>query len=168
MIGGPSTVASVGQESDGDDLGRRISELVSQRRDAGEYPDDLEQWMDEHFARVAGRTSDALLAAAQAAAAQLQAQPPFHLSTVSTSSRFPGGTAVHRAVAVAVRRHLDEVVTQMNDFAGEVRHAVAAVAEATTVHRSLAGQLQSIDDQLAEIRRTLNRLADAHDGGSGG
>jgi hypothetical protein len=142
------------------ELGRRIAEIVAARRDTGEYPDDLEAWMDEHFRRVAGRPGGPALGDMVAATDAMRAYPPFHVPA-PTESRKLGGSAAHRAVGVAIRGHMSELVDQLNAFADAVRDSVGALADVVAVPRHVLGSLQSMDDRLAEMQRTLNRLADA-------
>ncbi len=149
------------EEAGAEALGRRLAELVTARREAGEYDHDLEAWMDEHFRRVAGRPGEPPLGEVLAAVARVQAHPPFHLPDVGSTSRLPGGAAVHAAVGSLLTRHLQELVSQLNAYADTVRDSVAALAEVVSIPRHLIGQLQSMDDRLAEVQRTVNRIADA-------
>lgn len=145
-----------------EELGRRIAEVVAARRAARQYDGDLESWMDEHYRRIVGRGADPPFADVLAATARLQGQPSFHLPDLP-DSRLPGGAAAHRVVGVAIRGHLSELVDQLNAFADSVRDSVTALSEVVTLPRQIYGHLQAMDDRLAEMQRTVNRLADASD-----
>ena len=146
--------------SDAEELGRRIGEIAAARRGAGEYEGDLERWMDEHFRRIVGRPNWPPMAPVRAAVAKVQGHPPFHLPVVHASN-VPGGAAILRAVGLAIRGHLFELVDQLNAFADAMREAVNALADVVTVPGHIIGYVQSMDDRLAEVQRTVNRLSDA-------
>jgi hypothetical protein len=153
--------------SDADELGRKIAGIVAARREAGEYPDDLEAQLDEHFRRVAGLPGGPAVGDLLASTRALRDRPPFHVPAPAESNKL-GGAAVHRAVGVAIRGHMSDLVDQLNAFSEAVRDAITAMADTISVSgpRQVHGQLEAMDARLAEMQRTLNRLAVASDSGT--
>ncbi len=151
--------------SEAEDLGRRIAHVVATRREAGEYPDDLEAQMDEHFRRVAGLPGGPSVGDLLVSTRALRERSPFRVPAPAESNKL-GGAAVHRAVGVAIRGHMSELVDQLNAFAEAVRDAMTAMADTISVSgpRQVHGQLEAMDARLAEMQRTLNRLAAASAG----
>jgi len=147
-----------GDDNGADALGARIAQLVEERRAKGAYEGDLEGWMDEHYRRIASRPPDPPLADLMAAVARLQAYPPFHVPTAPRSDPLRG--SAHRVVGTAIRGHTTELVEQLNAFADVLKEAMASLSGALQTPRPLVSQLQSVQDEVAEMRRELNRLAD--------
>ena len=100
------------------DLDTVISELkarIEARRLAGEYPDDLEDTLDEHFDRLVGvrpRSSPALHSELQGALQELN-QVRFSRARIEPDSRLPGGRMVHRFMSRALSRQIDGVLNQV-------------------------------------------------------
>lgn len=155
--------------SEAEDLGRRIAHIVAARREAGEYPDDLEAEMDEHFRRVAGLPGGPSVGDLLVTTRALRERPPFHVPAPVESNKL-GGAALHRAVGVAIRGHMSELVDQLNAFSEAVRDAMTAMSDTISVSgpRQVHGQLEAMDARLAEMQRTLNRLVDTASGPADG
>ncbi len=111
----------------------RIREKVDERRAAGEYPPGYEEQLDAPFDAVmgTGRTTMQL----DTALARLRAIPPFSPSLIATTSRSPGGAAVHGAMAKLVTRQTAGILQQVQRH----REATDAVL-AAIVRSSLAAQ----------------------------
>jgi 2-polyprenyl-3-methyl-5-hydroxy-6-metoxy-1,4-benzoquinol methylase len=150
------------------DLDTVIAELrsrIEERRQAGEYPSDLESTLDDHFDRLVGvrpRSSPALHDELQTILSAL-GQLGFSRARIDPSSRLPGGRLVHRFMSRALSRQIDGVLVQMEQQTQLVTRAVAVLGEiASTMGDEFdTGILQQLDDlqvRLAEQARDVNRL----------
>jgi 2-polyprenyl-3-methyl-5-hydroxy-6-metoxy-1,4-benzoquinol methylase len=150
------------------DLDTVISELkarIEERRVSGEYPDDLEATLDEHFDRLVGvrpRSSPALHDELQGALHDLSLVG-FSRARIDPASRLPGGRLVHRTMSRAMSRQIDGVLSQVEQQSWLVTHAIALLGEiASTIGYEFDTKvLQQLDDlqvRLAEQVREVNRL----------
>jgi len=150
------------------DLDAVVAELkarIEARRRSGEYPDDLEATLDEHFDRLVGvrpRSSPALHDELQAALRELN-QVSFSRARIDPASRLPGGRMVHRAMSRALSRQIDGVLRQVEQQSWLITHAIALLGEiASTIGNEFDTKvLQQLDDlqvRLAEQAREVNRL----------
>jgi len=150
------------------DLDTIISELkarIEERRVAGEYPDDLEATLDQHFDRLVGvrpRSSPALHAELQEALQELN-QVGFSRARIDPSSRLPGGRLIHRGMSRALSRQIDGVLAQLEQQSHLVTHAIALLGDiATTIGNEFDTKvLQQLDDvqvRLAEQVRDVNQI----------
>jgi 2-polyprenyl-3-methyl-5-hydroxy-6-metoxy-1,4-benzoquinol methylase len=160
---------------DAQDLEKLLATLrdrVEQRRRSGEYPPGLESQLDEHFRRLLGErpaTASLILEELDSARAEL-ARFQFAREQIPTSSRIPGGTLAHKAIAKAIARQLQGIIDQTQAHAQLVGRTVSLVSDvANTLSESYDTHvLQQLDDlqvQLVDQRRALNdlngRLVDA-------
>jgi 2-polyprenyl-3-methyl-5-hydroxy-6-metoxy-1,4-benzoquinol methylase len=145
-----------------------IAELrtrIAERRDAGEYPDDLESTLDDHFDRLVGvrpRSSPALHDELQSVLRALE-QHGFSRAKIDPASRLPGGRAIHRLMSRALSRQIDGVLAQMEQQSLLMTRAVAVLGEiASTMGEEFDTQvLQQLDDvqvRMAEQVREVNSL----------
>ena len=145
-----------------------IAELrtrIEQRREAGEYPDDLESTLDDHFDRLVGvrpRSSPALHDELQSVLSAL-GQHGFSRAKIDPASRLPGGRLIHRFMSRALSRQIDGVLAQMEQQSMLVTRAVAVLGEiASTMGDEFDTQvLQQLDDlqvRMAEQARDVNGL----------
>ncbi len=150
------------------DLDAVIAELrtrIEERRDAGEYPDDLESTLDDHFDRLVGvrpRSSPALQDELQSVLRALE-QHGFSRAKIDPASRLPGGRAVHRFMSRALSRQIDGMLAQMEQQSRLVTRAVAVLGEiASTMSDEFdTSVLQQVDDvqlRMAEQAREVNSL----------
>jgi 2-polyprenyl-3-methyl-5-hydroxy-6-metoxy-1,4-benzoquinol methylase len=150
------------------DLDAVIAELkarIEQRRSEGEYPDGLEETLDEHFDRLVGvrpRSTPALHSELQAVLRELSATG-FSRARIDPSSRIPAGRFVHRAMSRALSRQLDGVLTQIDAQTQIVTRALALLGEiAASIGNEFDTKvLQQLDDlqvRLAEQAREVSRL----------
>jgi 2-polyprenyl-3-methyl-5-hydroxy-6-metoxy-1,4-benzoquinol methylase len=150
------------------DLDTVVAELkarIEQRRIAGEYPDDLEATLDEHFDRLVGvrpRSSPALHSELQGALQELD-QVRFSRARIESESRLPGGRAVHRFMSRALSRQIDGVLHQVEQERRVIAHAIALLGDlASTIGNEFDTKvLQQLDDlqvRLAEQVRDVNLL----------
>lgn len=146
------------------DLDGLVSELkavVEQRRAAGDYPADLADQLDSNFARARSlqrfdfdplrRTMDHLDAASH-----------FTLDRIGHESNLPGGSAVHRAAGAAVRRPVQGVLDQTQQFADAVREVLRQVADAlddprSHDHTDLRGDIDMLLLRVTELEREVRR-----------
>jgi 2-polyprenyl-3-methyl-5-hydroxy-6-metoxy-1,4-benzoquinol methylase len=150
------------------DLDTVIAELkarIEARRLAGEYPDDLEATLDEHFDRLVGvrpRSSPALHSELQGALQELN-QVRFSRARIEPDSRLPGGRMVHRFMSRALSRQIDGVLNQVEQERRVIAHAIALLGDlSTTIGNEFDTKvLQQLDDlqvRLAEQARDVNLL----------
>jgi hypothetical protein len=132
---------------------------VALRRARGEFPEGLEEELDQHFRRIAAarpvRTSldplraqiDALLSASRFSAAR-----------IPTDSASPGGAALHRSLARVFARQAEGILQQVQEFADRTREALTGVADLladanTHVHEELAGLVDAHTELLTGRER---------------
>ncbi|MDQ1509286.1 MAG: hypothetical protein QOG50_1130 [Actinomycetota bacterium] len=150
------------------DLDAVVAELrsrIEERREAGEYPADLESTLDHHFDRLVGvrpRSSPALHDELQSVLNAL-GQVHFSRAGIDPSSNLPGGRFVHRFMSRALSRQINGVLAQVAQQAALVTRAVAVLGEiASTMgdEFDIRG-LQQLDDlqvRMAEQVRDVNGL----------
>jgi 2-polyprenyl-3-methyl-5-hydroxy-6-metoxy-1,4-benzoquinol methylase len=150
------------------DLDRLIADLrarIEERRRSGEYPDDLEATLEDHFDRLVGarpRSSPALHDELQASLRALQ-ELSFSRARISSASRLPGGRLVHRFMSRALSRQIEGVLAQVEQQNRLVTGAVALLGEiAATIGDEFDTRvLQQLDDlqvRVGEQARDVNRL----------
>jgi hypothetical protein len=110
-----------------------IAELKARIEDAGagDYPEDLEETLDEHFDRLVGvrpRSTPALHSELQAALRELSTQR-FTRARIDPSSNLPAGSFVHRAMGRALSRQVDGVLRQIEEQNLLVTRAIALLGE---------------------------------------
>jgi hypothetical protein len=152
---------------DSDELEAVVADLrsdVARRRAAGEYPPGLEAQLEAEFEAIMRAvhrpevdTSGILLAvAAVADSARALGAPP------ATSSRVPGGSAVHDATARLVRRHTVQLAQEVRRLGDDVSAALAAVAVTLDQQRSAdERQLKEVVASLLDRVAIIDHLADA-------
>ena len=149
------------------DLDAVIAELkarIEERRNEGEYPDGLEETLDEHFDRLVGvrpRSTPALHSELQAALRELSTTG-FSRARIDPSSNIPAGRFVHRAMSRALSRQLDGVLRQIDEQNQLVTRALALLGEiAASIDNEFdSGIVQQLDDvqvRLAEQARDVHR-----------
>jgi len=156
---------TVSGEVDLDSVVAELRSRIERRRAAGEYPDDLEATLDDHFDRLVGvrpRSSPALHDELQAILSAL-GQVGFSRAQIDPSSNIPGGRFVHRFMSRALSRQINGVLAQVEQQSVLVTRAVAVLGEiASTMGDEFDTRiLQQLDDlqvRLAEQARDVNRL----------
>jgi hypothetical protein len=150
------------------DLDSLIAELrsrVEDRRRAGEYPEDLEVKLDDHFDRLVGvrpRSSPALHDEFQASLHAL-GEIGFSRARIPKDSRLPGGRLAHGLMSRALSRQIDGVLTQVESYSLLALRSLALLGEiASTIGDEFDTRiLQQLDDlqvRSAEQARDVNRL----------
>ena len=154
-----------------DQLVDALKRRVSQRRTAGDYPIGLEQELESHFDHMlyalhgdeasTEKLHESIESISEAIGAIGQAG-------VAATSRAPGGSAVHRATAQLVRRHMQQVELELASVGGAVRDALdetARLIDVTRVadERELNGVLAMVLDRLAVIDHLSEMVVDIDD-----
>jgi 2-polyprenyl-3-methyl-5-hydroxy-6-metoxy-1,4-benzoquinol methylase len=161
----PSHASAADRAVDLDTVIAELKARIEQRRVAGEYPDDLEATLDEHFDRLVGvrpRSSPALHSELQGALQELD-EVRFSRARIESASRLPGGRAVHRFMSRALSRQIDGVLQQVEQERRVIAHAIALLGDlSTTIGNEFDTKvLQQLDDlqvRLAEQVRDVNLL----------
>jgi 2-polyprenyl-3-methyl-5-hydroxy-6-metoxy-1,4-benzoquinol methylase len=156
---------TVTDDVDLDSLVAELRSRIEQRRAAGEYPDDLEATLDDHFERLVGvrpRSSPALHDELQAILSAL-GQVGFSRAKIDPSSNLPGGRFVHRFMSRALSRQINGVLAQVEQQAALVTRAVAVLGEISSTmgdefDTRVLQQLDDLQVRLAEQARDVNRL----------
>jgi SAM-dependent methyltransferase len=161
----PSRDSAAGNPVDLDTVIAELKARIEERRRAGDYPEDLEETLDEHFDRLVGvrpRSTPALHSELQAALRELSTQR-FTRARIDPSSNLPAGSFVHRAMGRALSRQVDGVLRQIEEQNLLVTRAIALLGEiAATIGNEFDTKvLQQLDDlqvRLAEQARDVTRL----------
>jgi 2-polyprenyl-3-methyl-5-hydroxy-6-metoxy-1,4-benzoquinol methylase len=161
----PSRESAAGRPVDLDAVIADLKARIEERRNEGEYPDGLEETLDEHFDRLVGvrpRPTPALHSELQAALRELSTTG-FSRARIDPSSNIPAGRIVHRAMSRMLSRQLDGVLRQIDEQNQLVTRALALLGEiATSIGNEfdtrVVQQLDDLQVRLAEQARELNRL----------
>jgi SAM-dependent methyltransferase len=161
----PSRDSAAGNPVDLDTVIAELKARIEERRRAGDYPEDLEETLDEHFDRLVGvrpRSTPALHSELQAALRELSTQR-FTRARIDPSSNLPAGSFVHRAMGRALSRQVDGVLRQIEEQNLLVTRAIALLGEiAATIGNEFDTKvLQQLDDlqvRLAEQAHDVTRL----------
>jgi 2-polyprenyl-3-methyl-5-hydroxy-6-metoxy-1,4-benzoquinol methylase len=152
------------------DLERLLATLrdrVEKRRIDGVYPPGLEAELDGHFERLTGDrppTPSFLLAELEQALDQL-VNFEYRRDVISDSSRVPGGSTLHRAIAKGVGRQIQGVLEQTQDQSRRVARAIALMARATNLlsdayDTRVIQQLDDLQLELAQEQEHVQQLLD--------
>ena len=141
---------------DVDDLVELLQTRVSARRASGDYPPGLEEQLEAEFAVIMAAlhrnelTTEELgrrVAAVEHTSAGVRALD-------ETSSRVPGGSAVHTAASRIVARHTNQLADSVRQLGVDVARALHEV------HHLIDLQRDADERQLSEvISSVLDRLA---------
>lgn len=138
-------------DDDAERLMQTIRARVAERRAAGEYPPDLESRLAAHYQRILHfrQEIDEDLTPLREALHRLSARR-FVRPAAPTSSRVPGGEKLHELVARVVARHLDSILSELNDYASSLAEVLEQVAQhigPNHQHPELIEQLDFLADQ---------------------
>jgi SAM-dependent methyltransferase len=155
-------------EHDGSpDLAQVIDEIraaVEANTAAGVYPPELEEQLRSHYARLLERSDGrdrydsirvALGGVAEAAG--------MSRSRIDTASGVPGGQLFHRAAGKVVSRQVIGISDQFNQFVARLiptLHQLADLVEdpRSHTHDDVVHEIDTVQDRLAEVERTLDRI----------
>lgn len=150
----------------------RLRASVIERRASGQYPPGLEADLDAHFQRiVASRRQAPALAALRRQIEAARRASHFSPDRIPTSTRLPGGSALHKGLSRLFLRQAYGILLQVQEFADrtlEALDAVAVVAERPDNHEhvQLIEQIDAHSEALAALAResrTAGRPADSAD-----
>ncbi|HTN78754.1 MAG TPA: hypothetical protein VMK16_03690 [Acidimicrobiales bacterium] len=123
-------------------------------------PDDeeLERTLADHWQRVQQRGTYSITLAAPLDAVVEKGH--FRVPDVPSTSKVPGGGAIHSLVGKTVTRHLTDLCEQLDEFARAVHGALVAIVEALDdpVPPEVQGRIDDVADQLTVLQRQLNAL----------
>lgn len=144
----------------------KLRERVAARREAGQYPEALEERLSEHFQRILAHRKPEPLpdeTYLQELVAQLDERSDFGLHRVSYASEVPGGEKLHRTIGKVVARQNAAVLEQLQHYTNLVNELL----------RTLAGIIDDPprhfhDDLWRQIDGLLERSADVERMDAGG
>lgn len=148
-----------------DDLDSLLAQLkarVEKRRQAGEYPPELEDDLSRHFRRIAAHRGRPTSHVDKARLVELAKAADFNRSKIPIGSSVPGGRLIHMMMATLTRRQVQGVLDQISEFSAVVRALMNEIAksleELTAYARpDLAGQVELAFDQIALLEAELHR-----------
>ena len=161
---GPTRLRQVTDPIDLDQVLAEVLDAASQARASGVYPDGLEEQLQSDFARQLRRDDPRdRIATLRHELALLDAARGMARRNVATSSSMPGGSAMHKAIGKAVGRQVDGVYEQLDGYTSQLMAVLANVIDAVDdpkahVHSDLIYELNALEDRVAELQNTLDRL----------
>lgn len=146
----------------GPDIDALVSELkrtVEQRRRSGDLDADLDEELESRFAslkREAASRQD--FDPLTASLGRQRAVAHFSRNRIVTESRIPAGSTVHRAAGAAVRRQVDGLLDQMQQFADAVLDTTEMLGSMLGDppfhhHDDIRGDLDMVSDRVVELER---------------
>ncbi len=142
------------------DLLERLRAKVEERRRAGQYAEDLEESMDEHFRRIVHhRAGVATTEILESDINSLDSHATFSRARMPVASSIPGGSVLHRAINKALARQSSGILQQVQEFADATRRAIRSLGDAvvdpsTHTHGDLLGQIEAIVERLDSYERS--------------
>jgi 2-polyprenyl-3-methyl-5-hydroxy-6-metoxy-1,4-benzoquinol methylase len=154
-----------GSDADLEKLVAELRDRVEARRNAGAYPDDLEQSLEAHFTSLIGprsRVSPQVFDELDALLRDL-GDYEFSRARIASSSGVPGGALAHRVVNRALSRAIDGVLAQSQEQQVMLMRVLALLSEisssiATDEEQLVTQQLDDLQQRAAEQTRALNEL----------
>lgn len=136
-----------------DDLVARLKSRVEERRAAGEYPEGLEEELEQHFQRIVFHRQKTQIDLLQTDIDALDSHMKFSVEDIPADSAMPGGEVIHKALTRALARTHTALTDQINEFAEAVRRAfitmAATVQDPTShTHSDLTGHLDAVLERL--------------------
>src|SRR5687768_12129162 len=99
-----------------EDLIDRLRARVAERREAGDYPDGLEQELEQHFRRIVFHRTQPDVDQLKADVNALDSHMNFSRANMPIDSDMPGGEIIHRAVNKALARNSEGILQQVQEF----------------------------------------------------
>jgi len=155
----PSRTPGQAADEPADELIDLLRSRVARRRAAGDYPEGLEEELEEHFRRIAFHKVATDPDGLREAVSRVDERRKF-TAEVPAESSVPGGEILHRALNKALARQGQLIVDQLQDFADVVHDALALVAAAVQnpnvhVHADLVGRLDAVLERLDRLERAM-------------
>lgn len=141
-----------------DPLIEELRARVADRRQAGFYPEGLEEELDAHFRRIVAHRRVTDLTSLRSSLDVLDVRGSFSRNRIPLHTTVPGGERIHQVVSKVVARQTQGILEQVQGFADVVREALVKVADALEdpyghVHTDLVGQLDAVWERLAAWER---------------
>ncbi len=144
-----------------DEIVAQLRARVAERRRSGAYPRGLEDDLADHFRRILRHRVEPheppdLRHPLQA----VQKALPLEAARIPADSTFPGGQALHRAIAKVVGRQTQGALEQVQAFAQPVEELLEVLVAAVEglsreVHVDLARHIDAIYERLATQEREM-------------
>lgn len=158
----PDRASGLSSQASVDALVEQLRARVAARRQAGEYPPDLELDLDAHFRHVAASRRGARTLGEHLEA--LREASAFSAERISTTSRLRAGSWFHRLIARAVHRQTQGVLAQVSEFAAQVQSTLEAMPGLDSLDSlgsgsraaGVAQQLEALHAVVVEQQRALN------------
>ncbi|CAN5440114.1 hypothetical protein BH10ACT3_BH10ACT3_00810 [soil metagenome] len=147
-----------------DQVLEEVRAAASQARASGVYPDGLEEALQSDFARQLRRPDPRdRIVHLRNELERLSSAAHLERTSVETTSSLPGGSAAHKAVGKVVGRQMNALYDQMNGFTDELLPVIGHVVDGlqdprSHIHDDLVQELDSVQDRVAELQRTLDLL----------
>lgn len=129
------------------------------RRNAGEFPPELEEDLESRFAVLRRQAnSRQRFDPLDESLEQQRRAGHFARDRISTESGMPGGAIVHRAAGAAVRRQIDGLLDQMQQFSDAVFATTELLGSMLADppfhhHDDLRSDLDTLDDRVTAVER---------------
>ncbi|HVM64505.1 MAG TPA: methionine biosynthesis protein MetW [Acidimicrobiales bacterium] len=140
-----------------EELIAQVRARVAERRRSGFYPAGLENDLDAHFRRIVSHRRGVEAEALRASLQELDQQARFSPERIPTTTRVPGGSVAHAAVAKVTSRQTQGVLEQVQAFADATRATLRLLVEVygdPDDHLGdLVAQLDAIWERLAAWER---------------
>lgn len=136
-----------------DDLIAQVRAQVAERRRTGFYPDGLEADLDAHFRRIVSHRRGARAEALRASLQELDQDARFSPDRIPTTTRVPGGSVAHAAVAKVTSRQTQGVLEQVQAFADATRATLRLLVDA------YGDPDEHLGDLVAQLDAVWERLA---------
>lgn len=137
-----------------------LKERVDRRRSDGSYPEGIEEDLESRFATLRrAELQRSSFEPLEASLSELRARGHFARNRIHLDSQVPGGSALHRAAGVAVRRQIDGLLDQMQQFSDAVNETSALLGSMLEDppfhhHDDVRSDLDMLDDRLTRLERT--------------
>lgn len=156
--------APVTEPVDLDQVLEEVRAAAAHARSSGVYPEGLEEALQSDFARQLRRPDPRdRIVHLRNELQRLHSAAHLERAAVETTSSVPGGSAAHKAVGKVVGRQINSLYDQMNDFTAELLPVIGHVVDGlqdprSHIHDDLVQELDSVQDRVAELQRTLDML----------
>ncbi|MGH9128186.1 MAG: hypothetical protein ACRDY2_04275 [Acidimicrobiales bacterium] len=137
----------------------RLRTQVEERRRAGAYPPGLEDELEAELARIISRRPSQAKVTSMRELLEARGRPPGVDPTrvaAATTSAFPGGSAIHAAVARVVGHQVAGVLSQVQDVSNALWDGLVTLADALS---ALEGRQSDSRDLLGLVDSLVERVA---------
>lgn len=151
-------------ELDLDRVIAEITERVAANTASGVYSADLDDELRSHYARLLDRSDGRdRFESVQRAIDHVAESAGFSRARIDTASGVRGGELVHKTAGKLVSRQVLGLIEQLNAFSHAVVPALRSLADAVEdprqhTHVDLVHELDTVQDRLASVERSVGRL----------